>query len=747
MKTIKLLLFLLAVLAFSDTDLYASHITGGDIEYEYVGRDTTFGSNGQVLSISGPKYLVRVRLYRDCTGINIGSAQLYITSSCYANRSISMTKIMGPLSSGNFEPPTYYDCVEPATVKCIELSIFADTIELDGLCADWRFYYSTCCRPPGIDNLQGSVGRGFYFEARLNNAFSENNSSPEFISTPARAFCVGNPFNWKQLVNEADGDSISFELVTARENLAGNAIPYIPPYTFQQPLPTNPPQTFTLDQQTGLMSFTLGAQGTYVIPIRLNEYRFDTINGVWRPIGHVERELIASIAGTCSPIALDSVKLDISYPQYYVDALSGLYTADYVCLDSSVVLKFTVKLDCESISPDGSDFRLTAPDLQPIPIKELYTICDANNETDSIVVKLHKPLSFNGDYFLYSKLGNDGTTLINKCGFPMAEFDTLQLKVQGCFTTQIDMRNVTVVEDEYPRAEWSLDTVGTPSAPFPNYLVDEYKIFRSDDGGANYTQVYTISDYKNMFFNDQSLNWADVDAQSYKYRVEVVVNSTSAGVTRNIHSILLESMTDPNMKNDSIDLFWNSYNGWPGAEYTVELGMLEGSIWTWVDHSNPGSPDNPTLDSVYLMINEGLQPGDYAARVRANYPGGAGPDSAYSNWIRWSVLEPPIPPIVDPIEPEVPNVMTPNNDGNNDLFIIENIETWSSTRNVTIFNRWGNVVFESGSYTNETPWDGTDQSGKQLADGVYFYMVDLSDQPSGKTFQKNGQVTLMGGIN
>jgi gliding motility-associated-like protein len=166
-----------------------------------------------------------------------------------------------------------------------------------------------------------------------------------------------------------------------------------------------------------------------------------------------------------------------------------------------------------------------------------------------------------------------------------------------------------------------------------------------------------------------------------------------------------------------------------------------------VDHSNPGSPDNPTLDSVYLMINEGLQPGDYAARVRANYPGGAGPDSAYSNWIRWSVLEPPIPPILDPIEPEVPNVMTPNNDGNNDLFIIENIETWSSTRNVTIFNRWGNVVFESGSYTNETPWDGTDQSGKQLADGVYFYMVDLSDQPSGKTFQKNGQVTLMGGIN
>jgi gliding motility-associated-like protein len=736
----KKLLFFLAIFgAFAFQEVSASHYAGGDIQYRYIG-DSTGVAN---------QYLILCRIYRDQDGIPMpNQITVNVCSSCYASQSITCPLVGG---GPGVIAPTLFDCVDPnapGTVD-IEIYIYQGVVTLAGQCSDWIFSHGICCRNGVINNIVTPSSQGFYIEAKLNN-FLGNNTSPFFVSEPVRAFCVGNVFNWKQSAIEPDGDSIRYTLTNVKDDQGAcnyQNITYAAGFTLAQPISTNPPQSLYMDPVTGIITFEPSTVEVDVLAVLVEEYRFDSTYFQWVKIASSERDMQITISPTCSFLAQQGVILDYNAPGYYPDPITGLPTVDYTCLDSAVVLKFAVKLDCSSISPDGTDFRLTAPNDQPIPIKEMVSICDANNETDSILVKLHKPLAFNGDYFIYSKTGNDGNTLLNKCGFPMDEFDTIQLRVDGCFTTNIDMRNVTVVEDEYPRAEWSLDTVGTPSAPFPNYLVDEYKIFRSDDGGANYTQVYTISDYKNMFFNDQSLNWADVDAQSYKYRVEVVVNSTSAGVTRNIHSILLESMTDPNMKNDSIDLFWNSYNGWPGAEYTVELGTLEGSIWTWLDHSNPGSPDNPTLDSVYLMINEGLQPGDYAARVRANYPGGAGPDSAYSNWIRWSVLEPPIPPIVDPIEPEVPNVMTPNNDGNNDLFIIENIETWSSTRNVTIFNRWGNVVFESGSYTNETPWDGTDQSGKQLADGVYFYMVDLSDQPSGKTFQKNGQVTLMGGIN
>ena len=63
-----------------------------------------------------------------------------------------------------------------------------------------------------------------------------------------------------------------------------------------------------------------------------------------------------------------------------------------------------------------------------------------------------------------------------------------------------------------------------------------------------------------------------------------------------------------------------------------------------------------------------------------------------------------------------PNVITPNSDGINDLFEIENLP---ENTEVIILNRWGNVVFSSTNYQNN--WDGKDTSGKELADGVYTY--------------------------
>ena len=65
---------------------------------------------------------------------------------------------------------------------------------------------------------------------------------------------------------------------------------------------------------------------------------------------------------------------------------------------------------------------------------------------------------------------------------------------------------------------------------------------------------------------------------------------------------------------------------------------------------------------------------------------------------------------------EFPNVITPNSDGANDVFEIENLP---KNTEVIILNRWGNLVYSSANYQNN--WDGKDTSGKELADGVYTY--------------------------
>ncbi|HEX5168059.1 MAG TPA: gliding motility-associated C-terminal domain-containing protein [Cyclobacteriaceae bacterium] len=63
----------------------------------------------------------------------------------------------------------------------------------------------------------------------------------------------------------------------------------------------------------------------------------------------------------------------------------------------------------------------------------------------------------------------------------------------------------------------------------------------------------------------------------------------------------------------------------------------------------------------------------------------------------------------------IPNVFTPNNnDDFNPVFEIENIrnKVWS----LQVFNRWGDVVFQSKKYSND--WDGG-----TLPEGVYYYLL------------------------
>lgn len=66
----------------------------------------------------------------------------------------------------------------------------------------------------------------------------------------------------------------------------------------------------------------------------------------------------------------------------------------------------------------------------------------------------------------------------------------------------------------------------------------------------------------------------------------------------------------------------------------------------------------------------------------------------------------------------VPNIITPNNDGFNDAWVIDG--HFRQKPQVTVFNRWGQVVFESASYNNNWQAPG-------VPDGTYFYEV-ISDR-------------------
>jgi gliding motility-associated-like protein/uncharacterized repeat protein (TIGR01451 family) len=82
----------------------------------------------------------------------------------------------------------------------------------------------------------------------------------------------------------------------------------------------------------------------------------------------------------------------------------------------------------------------------------------------------------------------------------------------------------------------------------------------------------------------------------------------------------------------------------------------------------------------------------------------------------------------------IPNAITPNGDGVNDVFVISGLEQYPENE-LTILNRWGNHVFEQKGYTQN--W-----SGKGLNEGTYFYLLRVKDG-NGHWQDFKGYITLL----
>jgi gliding motility-associated-like protein len=85
------------------------------------------------------------------------------------------------------------------------------------------------------------------------------------------------------------------------------------------------------------------------------------------------------------------------------------------------------------------------------------------------------------------------------------------------------------------------------------------------------------------------------------------------------------------------------------------------------------------------------------------------------------------------------NVFTPNNDGINDLFLIDGISQCGEYE-LTFFNRWGQEIFKTTS--NQPKWDGKTSNGQDALAGVYYYLGFYKRQNEPKV-KLHGTVTLI----
>ena len=139
-----------------------------------------------------------------------------------------------------------------------------------------------------------------------------------------------------------------------------------------------------------------------------------------------------------------------------------------------------------------------------------------------------------------------------------------------------------------------------------------------------------------------------------------------------------------------------------------------------------------------------VQTGEYSTELKVYNPQGC--DTSYFHTVK-----------VEPVKLKIPNVFTPNGDGTNDYFIItldgssdlgsskgsdyrdggnsgleyegyEPLSRYYESTELTIFNRWGRVVYHSKDYQND--WDGGG-----LSDGTYFYVLKCHGLKNDATYQ------------
>jgi large repetitive protein len=86
---------------------------------------------------------------------------------------------------------------------------------------------------------------------------------------------------------------------------------------------------------------------------------------------------------------------------------------------------------------------------------------------------------------------------------------------------------------------------------------------------------------------------------------------------------------------------------------------------------------------------------------------------------------------------KIPNTFTPNQDGTNDIWIIENTNLYDDVE-LNVYNRWGDKVYYVKGYETGKEWDGA-----SLPEATYYYVLRFKYPEDTKIYEYTGGITII----
>jgi gliding motility-associated-like protein len=432
----------------------------------------------------------------------------------------------------------------------------------------------------------------------------------------------------------------------------------------------------------------------------------------------------------------DDNGLGLVHGNQYCYIVIAFFTDDaesYASLEACATLKRDIPV-ITNVSNDSTDLELgqgfiawakpTELDTNQIPGPYQYVLYRSE---DAIGSNLQPIATFPG---LEDTIFFDNGINMNTSGFPYSYRVALESLTFGF------IGNSQLAASLFPVLTETDQKIILSFAPNVPWINDYYAIYRKDEGSSVYDSIgYALEPH----YQDSGL----INGKQYCYYVKSVGGYTASGF---IDPIINFSRIVCGKPKDNVppcpavltvetncDLAVNTLN-WTNPEgecaadvlkYHIYYTPLQGGDLVVLDSVSPAT------QTTYSHFNNGNITGCYAVVSIDS----VGNKSIFSNIVcidndTCSVYS-------------LPNVFTPNNDGYDDVF---HPFPYTSVERVdmTIYNRWGNIVYETQD--PNINWDGKDgKSGAKCSDGVYFYLCRVYEITlyGTKTRELTGSITLL----
>jgi gliding motility-associated-like protein len=620
---------------------------------------------------------------------------------------------------------------------------------------DPRGYYMVwerCCRNNSISNIQNpaQAGSTFYLEfpAQRTGSTDVINSSPTFRPVQGDYICINQPFAFDFGATDADGDSLAYRLVTPYNGFstsqnprpqvaqASSAYPEVRWNSgLNQDRAIPGPLPLRVNTRTGQLTVTAGQVGLFVFCVMVEEYRKNA-SGVYQRIGLVRRDFQLKV--------IDCQKNNPPAVAMRQTGLSAFYK-------------------------EGTVLKLSTQDANCVDV--YVTDLDANQKVKlSVLNGPAQGITFAPDEVTIRTSGDSVRTRIcfDKC---LADGKPLQLALlatdEGCPQGLKDTLFVTLLlEPELnrrPDAETTLpgnqtmvqagnnvrfNVLGTDVDQDLITLTAIGRGFTLAQAGMSFSAVSGQGSVSSQF------NWNPQCEQvrNAEYVVDFIVTDTRCN--RNLRDTVTvrlkatpatgrpptvrTTLTDPVVEltithGESVPaaVRFDAIAEDPDPDVLKLTAVGRNFDWKslgmqFENKTGPGPLTSPFVWQPDCSVLQGKEQATFELDFISQ-------DSSCPNRYDTTRVTFVVKDIPVDYNITITNVITPNEDGKNDVFSVPNLPLDNCSdqfRRVDIVNRWGKAVFSS---TNRLfRWNGED-----YPPGQYFYLIQYTNR------SYKGTVTLL----